>query len=117
MIRAIKGTRDLLPPDTAVWNRVERIAHDVFHAWNYHEIRTPILEEIEQRLASTLKPKLLFTPGPLTTSPTVKAAMLRDAGSRDAEFIETVRDIRRRERIYRRSLICADAFTAAARSA
>src|ERR1700723_2711546 len=45
MIRAIKGTRDLLPPDTAVWNRVERIAHEVFAAYNYHEIRTPILEE------------------------------------------------------------------------
>jgi histidyl-tRNA synthetase len=47
MIRAIKGTRDLLPPDTAVWNRVERIAHDVFRAYNYHEIRTPILEETQ----------------------------------------------------------------------
>ena len=45
MIRAVKGTRDLLPPDTAVWNRVERIAREVFRAYNYHEIRTPILEE------------------------------------------------------------------------
>jgi 2-aminoethylphosphonate-pyruvate transaminase len=40
--------------------------------------------------------KLLFTPGPLTTSGTVKAAMLCDAGSRDAEFIAAVRDIRER---------------------
>jgi 2-aminoethylphosphonate-pyruvate transaminase len=40
--------------------------------------------------------KLLFTPGPLTTSATVKAAMLHDAGSRDAEFIAAVRDIRER---------------------
>src|SRR5438270_1901705 len=47
MIRAIKGTRDLLPPDTAVWNRVERIAREVFQAYNYHEIRTPILEETQ----------------------------------------------------------------------
>src|SRR5688572_17496980 len=38
--------------------------------------------------------KLLFTPGPLTTSRTVKEAMLRDLGSRDAEFIALVRDIR-----------------------
>jgi histidyl-tRNA synthetase len=45
MIRAVKGTRDLLPPDTAVWNRVERIARAVFRAYNYHEIRTPVLEE------------------------------------------------------------------------
>ena len=40
--------------------------------------------------------KLLFTPGPLTTSPTVKQAMLRDLGSRDDEFIGLVRDIRNR---------------------
>lgn len=38
--------------------------------------------------------KLLFTPGPLTTSPEVKRATLRDLGSRDAEFIATVREIR-----------------------
>ena len=42
------------------------------------------------------KDKVLFTPGPLTTSRTVKQAMLRDLGSRDFELIETVRDIRRR---------------------
>jgi 2-aminoethylphosphonate-pyruvate transaminase len=34
--------------------------------------------------------KLLFTPGPLTTSASVKQAMQRDLGSRDAEFIEMV---------------------------
>jgi len=39
---------------------------------------------------------LLFTPGPLTTSRTVKAAMLRDVGSRDAAFIATVARIRER---------------------
>jgi 2-aminoethylphosphonate-pyruvate transaminase len=38
--------------------------------------------------------KLLFTPGPLTTSLTVKQAMLHDAGSRDPQFIEIVRSIR-----------------------
>jgi histidyl-tRNA synthetase len=47
MIRAVKGTRDLLPPDTAVWNRVERIAREVFRAYHYQEIRTPILEETQ----------------------------------------------------------------------
>ena len=47
MIRAVKGTRDLLPPDTAVWNHVEQIARAVFHAYNYREIRTPILEETQ----------------------------------------------------------------------
>ena len=40
--------------------------------------------------------KLLFTPGPLTTSAQVKAAMLRDAGARDRDFLQTVREIRER---------------------
>lgn len=38
----------------------------------------------------------LFTPGPLTTSPSVKQAMMKDFGSRDKEFIEVVKFIRRR---------------------
>ena len=37
----------MLPPDTAVWNRVDTIAREVFRAYNYHEIRTPILEETQ----------------------------------------------------------------------
>ena len=40
------------------------------------------------------KDKTLFTPGPLTTSRSVKLALLRDLGSRDREFIEIVRSIR-----------------------
>ena len=40
--------------------------------------------------------RLLFTPGPLTTSDTVRQAMMRDVGSRDREFLEVVRNIRRR---------------------
>src|SRR5690349_23957983 len=47
MIRAVKGTRDLLPPDTEVWNRVESAARDVFRTYHYQEIRTPILEETQ----------------------------------------------------------------------
>ncbi len=42
------------------------------------------------------KDKVLFTPGPLTTSLTVKRAMLRDLGSRDDEFIGIVRNVRHR---------------------
>lgn len=38
--------------------------------------------------------KLLFTPGPLTTSITVKEAMLHDFGSRDDVFIQLIKDIR-----------------------
>jgi len=43
---------------------------------------------------NTWKDKALFTPGPLTTSRTVKQAMLCDLGSRDTEFIQMVREIR-----------------------
>jgi len=45
MIKAVKGTRDILPPSSAVWNRVEAAAREVFRRYNYQEIRTPILEE------------------------------------------------------------------------
>ncbi len=47
MIKAVRGTRDLLPPDTALWNFVEATARDVFRAYNFHEIRTPIFEETQ----------------------------------------------------------------------
>ncbi len=49
---------------------------------------------IEPRRLSGWKDKALFTPGPLTTSRTVKQSMLRDLGSRDSEFIAVVRAIR-----------------------
>ena len=45
MIQSVKGTRDILPPSSAVWNQVEAAARRVFARFNYHEIRTPILEE------------------------------------------------------------------------
>ncbi len=47
MIKAVRGTRDLLPPETALWNFVEAAARDVFRAYNFHEIRTPIFEETQ----------------------------------------------------------------------
>jgi histidyl-tRNA synthetase len=47
MIKAVRGTRDILPPDTALWNFVEATARDVFRAYNFHEVRTPIFESTE----------------------------------------------------------------------
>jgi histidyl-tRNA synthetase len=47
MIKAIRGTRDLLPPETALWNFVEAAVRDVFRAYNFQEIRTPIFEATE----------------------------------------------------------------------
>jgi len=42
--QAIRGTRDLLPPETALWNRVEQTAHEVFATFGFGEIRPPIFE-------------------------------------------------------------------------
>jgi len=47
MIKAVRGTRDLLPPETAQWNFVEAAVRDVFRAYNFQEIRTPIFEATE----------------------------------------------------------------------
>src|SRR5579871_156516 len=47
MIKAVRGTRDLLPPDTALWNFVEATAREVFRVYNFQEIRTPIFEATE----------------------------------------------------------------------
>jgi histidyl-tRNA synthetase len=43
--QAIRGTRDLLPPETALWNRVEQTAHEVFSTFGFGEIRPPIIED------------------------------------------------------------------------
>jgi histidyl-tRNA synthetase len=45
--QAIKGTRDLLPPETALWNRVEQTAQEVFASYGFGEIRLPIFEPTE----------------------------------------------------------------------
>src|SRR5215467_13571635 len=45
--QAIRGTRDLLPPETALWNRVEETARAVFATFGFGEIRPPILEPTE----------------------------------------------------------------------
>src|SRR5215468_9847547 len=46
-IKAVRGTRDLLPPDTETWNFVESSVRDVFRVYNFQEIRTPILEDLQ----------------------------------------------------------------------
>ena len=43
--RAIKGTRDIQPPDSALWNWFEHTAREVFESYNFGEIRLPIFEQ------------------------------------------------------------------------
>lgn len=45
--RAIKGTRDILPPDSALWNWFEQTARETLESYNFREIRLPIFEETE----------------------------------------------------------------------
>ncbi|HTS11552.1 MAG TPA: histidine--tRNA ligase [Candidatus Limnocylindrales bacterium] len=45
--RAIKGTRDILPPDSALWNWFEQSARSTFERYGFRDIRTPIFEETE----------------------------------------------------------------------
>ena len=45
--QAIKGVRDILPPESALWNRVEQAAREVFRTYGYGEIRLPIFEPTE----------------------------------------------------------------------
>ena len=47
MIKAIRGMRDLLPPETARWQWVEQVAREVFTLYGYRELRLPLLERTE----------------------------------------------------------------------
>jgi histidyl-tRNA synthetase len=44
-LKAVRGTRDLLPPETELWNHVDTTARRVFARYNFGEIRTPIFED------------------------------------------------------------------------
>ena len=46
-LKAVRGTRDLLPPETALWNHIEATARRVFARYNFGEIRTPIFEDTQ----------------------------------------------------------------------
>ena len=45
ILKAVRGTRDLLPPETELWNRIEATARKVFARYHFGEIRTPIFED------------------------------------------------------------------------
>src|SRR5882672_1849226 len=47
IIKAVRGTRDLLPPETEAWNLVEAAARDIFRVYNFKEIRTPVFENTQ----------------------------------------------------------------------
>ena len=46
-LKAVRGTRDLLPPETELWNQIDATARRVFARYNFGEIRTPIFEDTQ----------------------------------------------------------------------
>src|ERR1700690_578768 len=44
-LKAVRGTRDLLPPETALWNRIEATARSVSPRYNFVQIPTPVFED------------------------------------------------------------------------
>ena len=44
--RAPRGTRDLLPPERAVFRRLETVAADLAARYDYREIETPLFEQV-----------------------------------------------------------------------
>src|SRR5882757_8999273 len=47
ILQAVRGTRDLLPPETELWNHVDSTARRVFERYSFGEIRTPVLEDTQ----------------------------------------------------------------------
>jgi histidyl-tRNA synthetase len=47
VIQKVKGTRDVLPPESRLWAEVEAVAQRVFGGFGYDEIRLPLLEPTE----------------------------------------------------------------------
>ncbi len=45
MIKALRGTKDILPDEISLWQHIEAIGRDIFNIYGYEEIRTPIIEE------------------------------------------------------------------------
>jgi histidyl-tRNA synthetase len=46
-VRAVKGTKDILPDEVHAWQKIEATAHELFDTYGYREIRTPIFEPTE----------------------------------------------------------------------
>src|ERR1700749_1676039 len=87
VLHAVRGTRDLLPPETALWNHIDHVARRVFERYSFGEIRTPIFEETQlfargvgEETDIVSKEMYTFTPEPgqsLTLRPENTAGVVR----------------------------------------
>lgn len=85
--RAIKGTRDILPPDSALWDWFERQARQTFEAYGFRDIRTPVFEETSLFARSiggetdvVSKEMYTFVDPPLDLDRASKMTPLQDSG-------------------------------------
>jgi histidyl-tRNA synthetase len=87
VLQAVRGTRDLLPPETELWNHIDTTARRVFERYSFGEIRTPILEDTQlfargvgEETDIVSKEMYTFTPEPgqsLTLRPENTAGVVR----------------------------------------
>jgi len=47
MIKAVRGMKDILPPETSRWQHIETVARQIFACYGFQEIRLPLLERTE----------------------------------------------------------------------
>jgi histidyl-tRNA synthetase len=87
ILQAVRGTRDLLPPETELWNHIETTVRRTFERYSFGEIRTPIFEETQlfargvgEETDMVSKEMYTFTPEPgqsLTLRPENTAGVVR----------------------------------------
>jgi histidyl-tRNA synthetase len=70
-----RGTKDILPAEIALWNKIENTCRELFRIFSYREIRTPIFEE-----------STLFSRSLGTTSEIVQKQMLQVAAEKEKGF-------------------------------
>ena len=46
-IKTVRGMHDILPPESEAWNTLESAVRDIFRVYNFHEIRTPVVEDLQ----------------------------------------------------------------------
>lgn len=87
ILQAVRGTRDLLPPETELWNHIDTTARRIFERYSFGEIRTPVFEETQlfargvgEETDMVSKEMYTFTPEPgqsLTLRPENTAGVVR----------------------------------------
>ncbi|MCM8824546.1 MAG: histidine--tRNA ligase, partial [Candidatus Omnitrophica bacterium] len=45
-IKSVRGMRDILPPETGIWQRIERVIFSVLEEFGFEEIRVPVVEDL-----------------------------------------------------------------------